>query len=135
MKAAYVKEPILGGHDWIVSFDINSLYPHIIIQYNISPEKILGESGQGVDVNRMIDMKVPLNYLKTEGACITPNGAKFKNDSQGFLPEMMEKMYNDRVTFKQRMIKAKKEYQKILVKNLQEKLQDVIIFNGQKRLP
>ena len=111
-EGAYVKEPILGGHDWIVSFDINSLYPHIIIQYNISPEKILGESGQGVDVNRMIDMKVPLNYLKTEGACITPNGAKFKNDSQGFLPEMMEKMYNDRVTFKQRMIKAKKEYQK-----------------------
>ena len=37
--------------------------------------------------------------------------------------------------FKQRMIKAKQEYQKILVKNLQEKLQDVIIFNGQKRLP
>jgi len=111
-EGAYVKEPILGGHDWIVSFDINSLYPHIIIQYNISPEKILGESGQGVDVNRMIDMKIPLNYLKTEGACITPNGAKFKNDSQGFLPEMMEKMYNDRVTFKQRMIKAKQEYQK-----------------------
>ena len=110
-EGAYVKEPILGGHDWIVSFDINSLYPHIIIQYNISPEKILGENGQGVDVNRMIDMKVPLNYLKTEGACITPNGAKFKTDSQGFLPEMMEKMYNDRVVFKQRMIKAKKEYQ------------------------
>ena len=63
MKAAYVKEPILGGHDWIVSFDINSLYPHIIIQYNISPEKYLCESGQGVDVNRMIDMKIPLNYL------------------------------------------------------------------------
>ena len=100
-EGAYVKEPILGGHDWIVSFDINSLYPHIIIQYNISPEKILGESGQGVDVNRMIDMKVPLNYLKTEGCCITPNGAKFKTDSQGFLPEMMEKMYNDSVTFKQ----------------------------------
>ena len=121
-EGAYVKEPILGGHDWIVSFDINSLYPHIIIQYNISPEKILGESGQGVDVNRMIDMKVPLNYLKTEGACITPNGAKFKTDSQGFLPEMMEKMYNDRVTFKQRMIKAKKEYQKNPSKELTKEI-------------
>ena len=41
MKAAYVKEPQLGQHKWIVSFDINSLYPHIIIQYNISPEKIV----------------------------------------------------------------------------------------------
>ena len=111
-EGAYVKEPILGGHDWIVSFDINSLYPHIIIQYNISPEKILGESSHGINVNKMIDMSVPLNYLKTEGACVTPNGAKFKNDSQGFLPEMMEKMYNDRVVFKKRMIKAKKEYEK-----------------------
>ena len=117
-EGAYVKEPILGGHDWIVSFDINSLYPHIIIQYNISPEKILGESGQGVNVNKMIDMKVPLNYLKHEGACLTPNGAKFRNDSQGFLPEMMEKMYNDRVVFKQRMLKAKAEYQKTPTKEL-----------------
>ena len=111
-EGAYVKEPILGKHDWIVSFDINSLYPHIIIQYNISPEKILGESAYNVNVNKMIDMTVPLDNLKQEGVCITPNGAKFKNDSQGFLPEMMEKMYNERVVFKQRMLKAKTEYQK-----------------------
>jgi DNA polymerase elongation subunit (family B) len=110
-EGAYVKEPQVGQHKWVVSFDINSLYPHIIIQYNISPEKILGESGHGVNVNKMIDMSVPLNYLKTEGACITPNGAKFKNDSQGFLPEMMETMYNERVIYKKRMLKAKKEYE------------------------
>ena len=60
----------------------------------------------------MLDMKVPLNYLKTEGACLTPNGAKFKNDNQGFLPEMMEKMYNERVIFKKRMIKAKQQYER-----------------------
>ena len=110
-EGAYVKEPTVGQHKWVTSFDINSLYPHIIIQYNISPEKILGESSHGVNVNKMIDMKVPLNYLQTEGACLTPNGAKFKNDSQGFLPEMMETMYNERVIYKKRMLKAKKEYQ------------------------
>ncbi len=111
-EGAYVKEPKVGQHKWVTSFDINSLYPHIIIQYNISPEKILGESSHGVNVNKMIDMKVPLNYLQTEGACLTPNGAKFKNDSQGFLPEMMEQMYNERVIYKKRMLKAKKEYEK-----------------------
>ena len=111
-EGAYVKEPTVGQHKWVTSFDINSLYPHIIIQYNISPEKILGESSHGVNVNKMIDMKVPLNYLQTEGACLTPNGAKFKNDSQGFLPEMMETMYNERVIYKKRMLKAKKEYEK-----------------------
>ena len=34
---AYVKEPIPGFYDWVVSFDLNSLYPHLIMQYNISP--------------------------------------------------------------------------------------------------
>ena len=29
---AYVKEPIPGKYDWVVSFDLNSLYPHLIMQ-------------------------------------------------------------------------------------------------------
>ena len=111
-EGAYVKDPALGMHDWIVSFDINSLYPHIIVQYNISPEKLIGTSPESVSVNKMLKKKVGLDYLKTEDACITPNGAMFKRDSQGFLPEMMEKMYKDRVVYKKRMLKAKAKYQK-----------------------
>jgi DNA polymerase elongation subunit (family B) len=38
---AYVKDPLIGVHDWIASFDLNSLYPALIQQYNISPEKHL----------------------------------------------------------------------------------------------
>ena len=38
---AYVKEPKPGVYDWVVSFDLNSLYPHLIMQYNISPETLL----------------------------------------------------------------------------------------------
>ena len=111
-EGAYVKEPPLGQHKWVVSFDINSLYPHIIIQYNISPEKIIGVKSSGVSVNKMLTQATPLTHLKTEGACITPNGALFKTDGQGFLPEMMETMYNERVIYKKRMLKAKKEYEK-----------------------
>jgi len=111
-EGAYVKEPKVGQHKWVVSFDINSLYPHIIIQYNISPEKILGVKSSGVSVNKMLTQSTPLTHLKTEGACLTPNGAMFKNDGQGFLPEMMETMYNERVIYKKRMLKAKKEYEK-----------------------
>jgi len=111
-EGAYVKDPTVGQHKWVCSFDINSLYPHIIIQYNISPEKIIGHDASGLSVNKMLKGKIDLSHLKDENACITPNGAKFKNDSQGFLPEMMETMYNERVIYKKRMIKAKKEYQK-----------------------
>ena len=108
-EGAYVKEPILGQHKWVVSFDINSLYPHIIIQYNISPEKLIGSSPSSVSVNKMLSGK---DIEIQEGACITPNGAMFKTDNQGFLPEMMETMYKERVVFKKRMLKAKGLYQR-----------------------
>ena len=121
-EGAYVKEPQLGDHDWIVSFDINSLYPHIIIQYNISPEKLIGTSPESVSVNKMLKKKVPLDFLKTQDACLTPNGAMFKRDSQGFLPEMMESMYKDRIVFKKRMLKAKKQYQKTKTPELKKEI-------------
>ena len=121
-EGAYVKEPRIGMQKWVVSFDINSLYPHIIVQYNISPEKILGVKPSGVSVNKMLDKKTPLDYLKTEGACITPNGAMFKRDSQGFLPEMIEKIYKDRVIYKKRELKAQKEYQKNPTNDLKKEI-------------
>ena len=121
-EGAYVKEPITGMHKWIVSFDINSLYPHIIIQYNISPEKIIGVKSSGINVNRLLKHATPLDYLKTDGACITPNGALFKRDNQGFLPEMMELMYNDRVKYKKRMLTAKAQYEKTKTVELEKEI-------------
>ena len=117
-EGAYVKDPITGMHNWIVSFDINSLYPHLIMQYNISPEKIIGVQPSGISVDKLLDHATPLTHLKAEGACITPNGAKFKIDSPGFLPRLMESMYNDRVKFKTLEFQAKQEYQKTKDKSL-----------------
>ena len=117
-EGAYVKDPITGMHNWIVSFDINSLYPHLIMQYNISPEKIIGVEPSGISVDKLLDRATPLTHLKAEGACITPNGAKFKIDSPGFLPRLMESMYNDRVKFKTLAFQAKQEYQKTKDKSL-----------------
>ena len=115
---AYVKDPLIGMHNWVVSFDINSLYPHLIMQYNISPEKIIGVKSVGISVDKLLLQATPLTYLKTEGACITPNGAMFKTDSPGFLPRLMESMYNDRVKFKDLEFSAKQKYQKTKDKNL-----------------
>jgi DNA polymerase elongation subunit (family B) len=121
-EGAYVKEPKLGMQHWVVSFDINSLYPHIIVQYNISPEKILGVDSSGVSVNKMLSKKTPLEFLKDKDACIVPNGAMFKRDSQGFLPEMVEKIYKDRIVYKNRELKAKKLYQKEPTKELSKEI-------------
>ena len=104
---AYVKDPLVGGHDWVVSFDLNSLYPHIIMQYNISPEKMVKEYKEDVSIDRLLNKECDLSYLKQQNNTVCPNGAKFKRDRQGFLPELMEKFYDERKAWKKKMI----EYQ------------------------
>ena len=83
----------------------------------------------------MLNQSTPLTYLKTEGATITPNGALFKTDSEGFLPKLLGKMYNDRVKFKKKMLERKKNIIKQKILNYKMKLLVVIIYNGQRRLP
>ena len=109
-EGAYVKDPIVGMHNWVMSFDLNSLYPHLIMQYNISPETLYGQQKvKDMTVDKLLDKKVDTSILK--GVTLTPNGALFKTDTKGFLPEIMESMYNDRVTFKRKMLEAKQEYE------------------------
>jgi DNA polymerase elongation subunit (family B) len=40
-EGAYVKEPQVGLHNYVASFDLNSLYPNLMRQYNISPETLI----------------------------------------------------------------------------------------------
>ena len=111
---AFVKDPQVGAHNWVMSFDLNSLYPHLIMQYNISPETLArDERGQTkrieVTVDELLDGYVP---EVPDGYGLAANGCFFKKDKQGFLPEIMERMYNDRVVYKEKMIAAQKEYEK-----------------------
>ena len=118
-EGAYVKDPQVGLHNWVASFDLNSLYPHLMMQYNISPEtliqpedyseemrKILSSS---VTVDKMLNKKVDTSGLVT--ACITPNGQFFRLDKKGFFPSMLEEMYEDRKKFKKLYLQAKQDYE------------------------
>jgi len=89
-EGAYVKDPQIGVHDYVASFDLNSLYPHLMMQYNISPETI-------IEVKDYDD---------------NMNGQFFRTTEQGFLPKMLEEMYEDRKKFKKLMLSAKQEYEK-----------------------
>ena len=132
---AYVKEPIPGAYDYVVSFDLNSLYPHLIMQYAISPETLISlndinaeiialendvtrdelrlanlrkvmKLSQEVDVYKILNQELDLTPLKYLDWTMTANGAVYKRE-KGMLPELMEKMYAERVTFKKRMLAAK----------------------------
>ena len=48
-EGAYVKDPQVGMQNWVMSFDLNSLYPHLIMQYNISPETCLLYTSDAAD--------------------------------------------------------------------------------------
>ncbi len=117
---AYVKEPIPGKYDWVVSFDLNSLYPHLIMQYNISPETLLDERHPTASVDRILNQEINFEMHKDYAVCA--NGAMFRKDVRGFLPELMEKMYQDRVIFKKKMIEAKKQYEKKKSKELEKEI-------------
>ena len=119
-EGAYVKDPVVGFHNWIVSFDLNSLYPHLIMQYNISPETMVGYEPNRVNVENMLNQKSDLSDLDTR--TITPNGAQFRTDKQGFLPELMDKLYKERVIYKDKMAKAKALYQETGDKRLQNEI-------------
>ena len=93
-EGAYVKNPIVGLHKWVMSFDLNSLYPHLMMQYNISPETLVSdEKVKNMSVEKLLDKKVDTSVLKD--VTLTPNGALFKTTQKGFLPELMQKMYDD----------------------------------------
>ena len=108
-EGAYVKDPVVGFHDWICSFDLNSLYPHLIMQYNISPETMVAFEPNKVSVEKMLYQDVDLSDL--DSVTITPNGAQFRTDRKGFLPELMDKLYKERVIYKKKMLEAKNLYQ------------------------
>ena len=114
---AYVKDPIVGMHDWIVSFDLNSLYPHLIMQYNISPEtkinqdkdyyitpnSVLGEQSDGF--KKALKLHTDKNYS------VAANGTCYTKKHKGFLPSLMEKLYKERKMYKKKMIECQKRQQ------------------------
>jgi DNA polymerase elongation subunit (family B) len=117
---AYVKEPIPGKYDWVVSFDLNSLYPHLIMQYNISPETLLDERHPTSTVDKILNEEINFELYKDNAVCA--NGAMYRKDVRGFLPELMEKIYKDRTIFKKKMLVAKQEYEKTPTKELEKEI-------------
>jgi len=127
-EGAYVKDPIVGMHNWIVSFDLNSLYPHLIMQYNISPETLvprarvsdevvnsmnLGPSKTVTRIQNVIDKIFDTSSLKEHNLTATPNYQFFRKDVRGFLPEMMEELYEQRSEYKSLMIEAQKKLEEV----------------------
>ena len=110
-EGAYVKDPLIGQHKWMASFDLNSLYPHLIMQYNISPETLTDEKIP-VTVDKLLEKEIDTSYAKRRDLALSANGWCYRKDIKGFMPELMEMMYANRSKFKKQMLKIQQEYEK-----------------------
>ena len=117
---AYVKEPIPGKYDWIVSFDLTSLYPSLIMEFNISPETLIEEKHPTTSVDKILNQEITFEMYKDYAVC--PNGSMYRKDVRGFLPELMEKIFKERSIYKKKMLVAKQQYEKDPTKELEKEI-------------
>jgi len=119
----YVKEPQCGMHDWVMSFDLNSLYPHLIAQFNVSPETIRPEMFKVVNVEGLLKGSFDLSDLKNKKVTMAANGHHFDTTKEGFLPKILMEMYSLRTVYKNKMLNAEKKLENINTEMRKRKLE------------
>jgi len=88
------------------------------MQYNISPETIRETRHSSASVERILNKECDFDG----DYAVCANGAQYRKDVRGFLPELMDKMYGDRVIFKKKMLAAKKQYEKTPTEALEKEI-------------
>jgi len=113
----YVKDPMVGAHDWVVSFDLNSLYPNIIVQNNMSPETLISQN-QINSVDHYLNGGLPTesNYA------VAANGSTYRKDIDGVIPSIIEDYYDERRSIKNMMLATEQQYQKTKDESLQNEI-------------
>lgn len=123
-EGAYVKEPQVGKHDWVVSFDYTSLYPSLMMQFNISPDTIVEPENypneirdfmatNNITPEKLLSEELDLSVLKKYDLVLSANGQVFRNDIEGFLPQILRKMFADRQKYKKLYLEAKKDVESL----------------------
>ena len=115
----YVKEPQVGSHDWVTSFDLNSLYPNIIVQYNMSPETVMDGIVPNISVDSFLD---GTTQVTEEGYSLAPTGVRFSHERKGVVPAIIEQYYAERRIVKDEMLKCEQEMQNNPSKKLEYRI-------------
>jgi DNA polymerase elongation subunit (family B) len=112
IAGAYVQTPRPGKYKWVVSFDATSLYPSIIMQYNMSPETMATESKyRDIKVSELLEGTVDTSDLVESKFCMAANGVCYTTDKQGIFPEIVQKLFDDRKQYKKLMLVAQAKYE------------------------
>jgi len=101
LVGGYVKDPRVGMHPWIVSFDLNSLYPHLMLQYNMSPETYMEDTRKYVTQEMVLKDEF---HNDDPSYSVCANGVCFSNSRLGVIPEIIEEYYGNRSVIKKNML-------------------------------
>jgi len=110
----HVKDPLIGMYDWVVSFDLQSLYPHLIMAYNISPEMVYSKKRSKFELDSLLG-ELPghlTEFLRKNNLAMAANGVYYRREQQGFLPALMEDLFAKRKQYKNKMLELERQYQK-----------------------
>jgi DNA polymerase elongation subunit (family B) len=129
---AYVKEPQIGKFKWVVTFDVSSLYPSLIRTFNISPETLVQTPNSYVSVDNIVNESLTIEPEHKQYS-ICPNGSMYRNDKKGFLPTIMEEMFNERIVYKKKMLEYQKQYEQNPTNDLEELIATYRILQESKK--
>jgi DNA polymerase elongation subunit (family B) len=115
IMGAYVKEPEPGRYDWVISFDATSLYPSIIMTWNMSPETLVDGQKYLTDeeksIVKLINREFNTASLHIGDYAMTANGQCFRKDKKGVFPELIEFYFASRQKAKKAMLEAQTNYE------------------------
>jgi DNA polymerase elongation subunit (family B) len=134
IPGGYVKDPQVGKHGWCMSFDLNSLYPHLIMQFNISPETINNDFRLWPSDSPEQRMEKLLNSQKLgyvpENHSISAAGYSFTNEFEGIVPRIMRRFYKERKTVKKQMIAKQQRGEDASLENLRQMVIKLLLNSG-----
>ena len=116
LVGGYVKDPAVGLHNWVVSFDLNSLYPHLFLQYNMSPETFDRDHRIRIPDGHKDFQELVLSgqfQNKDNRYSVCANGACFRNDALGVIPAIIDEYYSNRKKIKNDMLNVEKDIETI----------------------
>lgn len=109
-EGGYVKNPLRGKHNWVASFDLDSLYPHLIMHYNISTETIRPVTFN-VDIEGLLNKEYDFSEAYANNLSVAANGCCFSREERGLFPTLMDQYYEERKVYKKEMLAKKQEYE------------------------
>lgn len=131
----YVRDPNKGKHHWVLSADVNSMYPLLgMVGFNMSPETYIPKHKLPTDLRDLVLSKfndqdetarlelddatwhAVTSSLKKNAISLAINGAAFSQKELGMIPDLVQNIYKTRKQAKNTMLSYDKR--KVLIQSI-----------------